>query len=820
MSARSVCVWCVLVASCSSPPGGAQRVSSATTPCQYAVNGDGYLDLDGDGINDSQVGPSPGNCLSPLTGGQCLIVNTCLFNNARLQVRLSDDAAPLYDANYTLNHNVAPNDAPRVGTLGDFTKDGIQEVFLLYGHGAAPQQPAVVVADLAPNGQGILGDVTGPPPGVYWWKQGYDYHHPESLNWVPYLYINLLLPRDNTGHAYPFLVPGYGDNFEDVKWTYGCLFRYDPAGLVTYPSPPPNPDNSPVKCPSRSFVAVDIQPPSYTFPKVEDQDRYAPQTWFRESGGYVQDRDGDGWDDIHLTYHFREYTISGRTGIPNATVFTQDTFFDPASGWTYDPVTAPTPSPSPSPAGFHSGRTYGTHVAVKFTDSQNHSVDRTVIVAAAQVGTADPSRPNLYDVNCNVSRWVGVLEAPVGTPGQPGKRKLSWSQYYGFASNAFDIQCPVSPVPMCGDPHCAAAARPGDWINGCLHRFSDGTSVVDGAPAVVFNAFAQTPQSLQSTSANSCLWSQCETGDASSCATANAAAAIGHWTFTALSQSNGSSLASIHDTYVWGRTNGLYSDGATIYLAEQMASPTPWQTQPQQSALTASTLSSGALAARDTLPFRGRPVIRKPYQYQPNMSSYGDDNYFAELTQQDVDADGLADVMIQNVDSTPYNCTWVGHSSLTHTLVAKGAVACGCTVPQDCGGNLGCANLACTCQQNTDCSGQWLGPKCVNNTCGCQSDIDCSGNPMGSHCVNNKCSGCSTSADCPATQACDSNTHVCTSCGATALCNGGCCLNGVCVDGGDNGACGVGGGKCHACLAGSSCQPDGSCLRCRPGTCF
>ena len=60
--------------------------------------------------------------------------------------------------------------------------------------------------------------------------------------------------------------------------------------------------------------------------------------------------------------------------------------------------------------------------------------------------------------------------------------------------------------------------------------------------------------------------------------------------------------------------------------------------------------------------------------------------------------------------------------------------------------------------------------------------------------------GCNSAADCPSNQACDPNAHACTFvCSATALCNGGCCLNGLCVDGTSKSACGLTGGVCVVC---------------------
>jgi hypothetical protein len=124
---------------------------------------------------------------------------------------------------------------------------------------------------------------------------------------------------------YPFLVPGAGyihPSAGQNPSTLGCVF--DPSKIAT-----PDP-----RCYTgfrgieTMFAQSDVQPPadaSYTY---------------RHNGGYLQDVDGDGWEDLHLPYLWVTRTISGRTGAPLVT-----TTADVATGIT--------------PVGFHSGRQYG-----------------------------------------------------------------------------------------------------------------------------------------------------------------------------------------------------------------------------------------------------------------------------------------------------------------------------------------------------------------------------------------------------------------------------------------------------------------------------
>jgi hypothetical protein len=244
----------------------------------------------------------------------------------------------------------------------------------------------------------------------------------------------IAFPKDSLGREYPTLAPGYGDSSDSASssplWGYICSYRVGTSNTG--------------RC-GQNFMEIPAAPAgSYLNPQAG---------YFREVGGYLEDLDNDGWEDVSLIYHSLIYTVSIRTGLPIST-----TVFNIASK---DPYAATDPW-------FHSGRNYGTHTSVKGSDGQL----RNVIIGGVPVG-------ELTDAFCNVSRFVAVLKA---TPGNPGSRKLDWANSYGFADNIFLSTDPsLSNNPPVG--------RLGDFENGCIHRFSDGLSTIGTTPVVIFNYF-------------------------------------------------------------------------------------------------------------------------------------------------------------------------------------------------------------------------------------------------------------------------------------------------------------------------------------------
>ncbi|MBL8678660.1 MAG: hypothetical protein JNK05_05820 [Myxococcales bacterium] len=406
---------------------------------------------------------------------------------------------------------------------------------------------------------------------------------------------------------YPFLAPSYGDG--DTSGTYGtaiwgrmCIFR---AGAAS---------TSPC---GAGWIAGDTTLPSMP-------------GWFREVGGYMQDLDGDRWDDVTLTYHAVAHAISGRTGAVLGTLS-----YDVASGM--------------APAFFHSGRNYGTHSATRAPDGTL----RTTIVAGAPVGTFD-------DYNCNVSRFIAVLDARAGTP---SSRRLAWTRYMGFASTIFNGPFTSE---FAANP-ASRIARPADAMNNCVHRFSDSRSVIDGVDSIVVNYFRQDAPvdlclALQYDLYVPPAWTDAKSTAWYSCFARNVRAR-GTWGMMALRESDGQSVTGGLEVYVWGRSDRLVPSGETIYLVERLPGPGFFDLSDRApSALSALSLVRGLFQNRGVFPSNGRPAIR---QVSPSGSvGVGSYTYIAELDTQDADGDGLLDVRMRDG-------RWIGWDRSTNAWVVK-----------------------------------------------------------------------------------------------------------------------------------------------------
>lgn len=146
------------------------------------------------------------------------------------------------------------------------------------------------------------------------------------------------------------------------------------------------------------------------------------------------------------------------------------------------------------------------------------------------------------------------------------------------------------------------------------------------------------------------------------------------------------------------------------------------------------------------------------------------------------------------------------------------------TDPNACGGGGQvcdrCADFKLTCQ----------GRRCVAEPCG---PSNCKGCCFGDQCVAGvaptECgTGGAVCDNCAAKSGVCQPTGVGGTCVTTTTCGpktcpNGCCRNGVCEAGGDNKACGFGGGACADCLSAGQVCSGGKCvstpLRCNPGNC-
>jgi len=390
----------------------------------------------------------------------------------------------------------------------------------------------------------------------------------------------------------PFLAPGYGDG-PAASWGYACLFRAGASGA---------------RC-GAGFVEIDTT---------------APGTWFREVGGLTSDLDGDGTGDLTLVYHQRLRSYSGTTGALLA-----DTEYDVAL--TDEPA---------SPRWFHSGRNYGTLSFVRGADGR----DRTLVVGGAPVGS-------FTDYNCNVSRFVAVLEQARSAP---SSRALAWSDYFGFASTIFRTYSPA----FASDP-AADVSRLGDFTSGCIHRFGDSRVVVSGEDAVMFDYF------VASGPVDTCLdeqyalylpptWTPDKVAAWNACIS-RIVGQTGTWGMQVRRLRDGTSLTGSQGTYVWGATDRLLPSRELVFVVESVPTTTRFDlTDVAPSALHVWALVGGLWVPRGGFPTPGRPAITgAPAGGDVGVGSF---TGLATLDLSEGDGDGLAELRL----STGERVEWDG----------------------------------------------------------------------------------------------------------------------------------------------------------------
>jgi len=357
--------------------------------------------------------------------------------------------------------------------------------------------------------------------------------------------------RDPDGLRHPFLAPSYGDG-ENPLGDWGRLCVY-------------RPDLPPGEGCGPGFSAI----PTLLGPGE-----------FREVGGTLQDLDGDGWDDINLIYHRRQHTVAAAT-----LALVHDLEYDAAA------ITEPQ-----SPKWFHSGRNYGTHAAVVGGDGQQ----RIVVVGGTPVGS-------FGDDLCNVSRFLAVIES---TPAQPATRELAWSTYFSFSSTIFKTYDPQ----YVGDP-MADVARLADAVDGCIHRFSDSRTVMDGQEVVLVNYFAMdAPVDLcldeQFALYQPPTWTD-EKADAWYGCFAQNKKAPGVWGMQVVDERTGQGLTGSQQTYVWGWSDQLVP-GELVYLVEYLPPTTLWDlSDVAPGPMQVLQLVDGLWQGRSAFPVAGRPKLRQ-----------------------------------------------------------------------------------------------------------------------------------------------------------------------------------------------------------------
>lgn len=527
-------------------------------------------DLDGDGAAESNVSVRP--CAG--SAATCAVIESALWDGAH-EIELSP-------AGQRCAGSLV---GPRIALIGTHAGDALSELAIAHCvERGASTPPALSVID--PRAAVRLAQVVAPDS--------------QRNAWVDSL-------RGPDGRRYPFLAPSYGDG--DTSGTYGsavwgrvCIYRSGAAASGA--------------C-GADWLAGDTTLPSVT-------------NWFREVGGTLFDLDGDGWQDLTLSFHWAAHSVSGRTGAVLAS-----TVYDVA--------------PSMSPMGFHSGRNYGTHAISRGADG----AIRTTIVAGAPVGTFD-------DYNCNVSRFVAVLEAREGSP---SSRRLAWSRYMGFASTIFNGPFTSE---FAADP-ASRIARPADAMHQCVHRFSDSRATIDGTPSVVVNYFRQDAPvdlclALQFDLYVAPAWTDAKSAAWYSCFARNVRSR-GVWGMMALRESDGTSVTGGLEVYVWGRASTLTPSGETLYLVESLPGAGAFDLSDRSaSALVVYSIERGLFQHRGSLPRPGRPrIVRAAASPTVGLGSY---SFVAELDLADRDGDGYGEVHMDDG-------SWVGWDAAARRWIIK-----------------------------------------------------------------------------------------------------------------------------------------------------
>jgi hypothetical protein len=271
--------------------------------------------------------------------GKCLLATT---NHDRQQIQ------------FTGNPQAS---AIAVGLIGEQFSGKLPAAYVYWktgedSNGSTGPLVALSVFDL--NGGGLVAQVTPPKSDPAKHFQGY------SANDT---YFGIV--QGPAGKRYPFLAPG--QRYMNVPhWDYLCIF--DVATV----------DRPEAGC-GRGFKKY-----------IATFQGAVKLTSFRHNGGWLEDIDNDGWQDINLPF-LKGYilSISGRTGQQLAL-----SHFDVAA------QSEPTSIPY-----FHGGRIYGSFTPFAASNGKND----VLIASGVTVGAFN-------DFYCNVSRYFAVLETRIRLP--------------------------------------------------------------------------------------------------------------------------------------------------------------------------------------------------------------------------------------------------------------------------------------------------------------------------------------------------------------------------------------------------------------------
>jgi hypothetical protein len=231
----------------------------------------------------------------------------------------------------------------------------------------------------------------------------------------------------------------------------------------------------------------------------------------------------------------------------------------------------------------------------------------------------------------------------------------------------------MTPLANATDPS-SPIYRYGDFANGCINRFGDGLSKIDGTDVLIYNHFVQTNPDLDLSPSHDV----CKAAQLTFYATGNAAPefdcwhyflkAPGSWHMQARAVADGQIVSQSSDTYVWGMSERLLPTAEKVYLVQVLPSQGQMfdMTDVPPSQIEVLALVNASWTSRGGFPVAGVPkIVITPTNVNPahGLGITGLNSGFAYLTTQ-ANASGLEDVQMEDG-------TWVGYDPGTRSFIVK-----------------------------------------------------------------------------------------------------------------------------------------------------
>lgn len=438
-------------------------------------------------------------------------------------------------------------------------------------------------------------------------------------------YFDVVKAPEDKG--FPFLGPGM--HYMNVPyWSFLCIFD---ASKIARPD---------TNC-GTGFRSASI---SFTNKHGKNE---AEDSGFRHNRGWLQDVDGDGWDDIHLPYFKYIVSLSGRT-----TKQLTLSLFDVAQ------YSEPNVQPF-----FHNGRYYGGYTM--FVDPKTKD-NMVLLTAGSTVGS-------FANWNCNVSRYTAAIRwHRTWITGKP-YATLDWSHYASFSNTAFTWDY----------KSVDSYFRKGDEINKCIHRFADSMLTYSPEPVMAYSQFETTERyncEKEMFEASKTKGSV-EQNLMRACMEAGTKKTRGTWNIYAKNAVNGAPVNSMPRAYLWGRINNFIPGEGMLFIVEHYNSGDGKVRFDQEGhtpdALSVVKLSGGKswtiLSTLDAPPASPRvDQVECITSQAANQSSSPDASCGRpEFLVRDIDGDGLDDIQLMpKAGECP---KWLGYSKASARLVLKSA---------------------------------------------------------------------------------------------------------------------------------------------------